>query len=75
MAWDEESAKRWGVDKIFDHRLADMGEAIVNAKHDPTKTTPAEKAKAVATFQQWTDDDNHARKQVESIFHDRRPHE
>jgi hypothetical protein len=36
------------------------------------KATPEEKAKAVAQFQQWADDDSHAKRTVNEIFNDRR---
>lgn len=39
---------------------------------DPTEHTPEEKAKAVATFQQWADDNKDVEGKVNEIFHDRR---
>jgi hypothetical protein len=37
-----------------------------------SKATPEDKAKAVATFQQWTDDDADVKRKVNEIFNDRR---
>lgn len=42
-------------------------------KHDPTQHTSEEKAKAVAQFQQWADDDVDVKNKVNDIFNDRRP--
>ena len=53
----------------IDDRLADLG---APKRPDPTKPTPNDMAKARATFQGWADDDEHLRKQVDEVFHDRR---
>lgn len=41
---------------------------------DPTKSEHGEvdKAKAVATFQQWADDGANAKRRVDELFNDRR---
>jgi hypothetical protein len=39
---------------------------------DKAQTTPAEKAKAVATFQQWADDESDMKRKVSDVFNDRR---